>query len=155
ERLDLAALVGAARQHDDGHRRSLLAQPADDLEAVEPWQSKIEDDDVRRVAPHRLQSRIAILDLDDLVALGRQAGAKETPDRRLVVYHQHAQRGTRGHQSPTVLITAASCRGTGSVTVKTAPGRSSRLPASMRPPIASTKPRQMASPRPVLARRRS
>src|SRR5437868_5476884 len=35
EGLDLAALVGAAGEHDDGHRRSLLAQPPDDLEPVE------------------------------------------------------------------------------------------------------------------------
>src|SRR6266481_3585072 len=44
---------------------------------------------------------------------------------------------------------------TGRVMVKTAPARSSRLPATTVPPIASTKPRQMARPSPVPARCRS
>ena len=39
--------------------------------------------------------------------------------------------------------------------VNTAPGRSVRLAAAIVPPSASTKPRQIASPRPVPARRRS
>ena len=42
--------------------------------------------------------------------------------------------------------------GIGSLIEKTAPGRSVRLPAAMVPCIASTKPREMASPRPVPAR---
>ena len=42
--------------------------------------------------------------------------------------------------------------GSGMLMVKTAPGRSVRLPAAIVPPIASTKPRHIARPSPVPAR---
>ena len=154
EGLDLAALIGAAGKHDDGHRRALLAQPADDLEAIDARQAEIEDDHVGGTAAHGLQRGLAILDLDDLMALRREAGPEEAPDRGLVIDHQHAQRRAGGHHGAASAIGGPS-RGTGNIKVKTAPGRSVRLPASICPPIASTKPRQMASPSPVPTRRRS
>ena len=47
---------------------------------------------------------------------------------------------------------AARRPGTGSVIVNTAPGRSVRFAAVIVPPMASTKPREIASPSPVPAR---
>ena len=108
-----------------------------------------------RLLPHRIQRRLAGRGLDHHVALAAKTGAQEAQDRRFVIDHEDAERaGACGHSNG--LFQPARRRpDTGSVMVNTAPERSVRLVAVMVPCIASTKPRQIARPSPVPARRRS
>ena len=88
---------------------------------------------------------------EDFVALAGQAHAQQFADRRLVVDHQDPERGG-AHAAVSNWL---GCAGIGSLMVNAAPVRSVRLVAVIVPFMASTKPREIASPRPVPARTRS
>src|SRR5262249_34076558 len=91
---------------------------------------------------------------NDLVALGAKAGTQEASDGRLVVNHEHTQGRGAAHW-PIAASTGRASVATGKINVKIAPDRSRRFSASIEPPIASIKPRQIATPNPVPARCRS
>lgn len=90
EGADLAALVGAAGQHDDRQCRAAPAQLPDDFEAVDVRQGQIEDEDVDRALAKGSEGAPAVLAFGYQVTLGREAGAEEAADGRLVVDHQNA-----------------------------------------------------------------
>src|SRR6185437_7066800 len=92
ESLDLAGLVGPARQHDDGEGRALFPHLTDDRQAIGARQAEVEDHDVDGVAPQHGEGSLAVRCFEQLIALRRQAGAKEAQDLRLVVDCQDAQR---------------------------------------------------------------
>src|SRR5689334_4832942 len=98
-----------------------------------------------------LQRSSPVLGLDDLIPICCQAGSQKAADCRLVVDNENFQRsGVADHAA--ISVVAARSAATGKLIVNTAPDRSARLPATIMPPMASTKPRQIASPRPVPAR---
>ena len=146
QRFDLGGLVAAAREHDNGHVFALSPDFAQEIEPLHVRQPEIEDDEIGRLC-HQLERRLGIWRVDGLVALRAQSHAQQFADWRLVVDDQHSE-GRSGHAA---VSRCSAGLGTGSVTVKTAPGRSERLPATMVPPMASTKPREIASPSPVPA----
>src|SRR5262249_44492640 len=115
---------------------------------------EIEDDNVDAILGERRERFLARLGFESQIALRVQAGAQETPDRRLIVDDKDA-RGKRPGRHAVCSSGARAVSGMGSAIRNTAPLRSLRLPAAMVPPIASTKPRQMARPNPVPARCRS
>ncbi len=147
EGLHLGGLVAAAREHHDRHALVLAAQQAQELEPLHVRQAEIEDDQVR-LARRELERRLAVRRLEDLVALRAQPHPQQLADRRLVIDDQDAEWGG-AHAALSTFLTAA---GTGSVIVNTAPDRSVRFAAVMVPCMASTKPREIASPSPVPAR---
>ena len=154
QRLHLCGLVAATGQDDDRHCRANVADPPDYLKSIDVRQTKIEHHDIGPFAPHGIQRLLAILRLKHHVALAAKAGAQKAQYRRLIIDNEHPEWASAfGHRM------ASSSRpvltGTGSMMVNTAPVRSVRLAAVMVPCNASMKPRQMASPRPVPARRRS
>ncbi len=146
ERRYLARLVAAAREHDD---RDVFVAPADHpkkLDALDVRKAEVEDDQVG-VLVQQLEPGFAVGGLQDVMPLRAQPHTQELADGRLIVDDQHTER-RGGHAA------VSSCRGsagTGSVIVKTAPLRSVRLAALTVPCMASTKPREMARPRPVPA----
>ena len=144
---DLASLIAATGEHHD--RQALLAvtYPAQELQSVNIGEAKIEDDEIWFLG-QQLERRLAIGRVQHIIALGREPHPQELADRRLVVDHQDFDpSGTHS-----VVSTNSPCAGTGSLIVKTAPVRSARLAAPIVPSIASTNPREIASPRPVPAR---
>ena len=147
ERLDFAGLVAAAGQDHDGNGLVAGANGPQQLVALHIRQAEIENDQIRRLA-EQLERGLAIGRFDNLIALRGQSHAQELADRRLVVDHQHAKR-CGGHAA-----TSSRCRsrGIGRLIVNTAPVRSVRFAATMVPCMASTKPREIASPSPVPAR---
>src|SRR4029450_14073924 len=84
----------------------------------------------------------------DFVALRAQPHSQQLADRRLVVDHEALERGS----AHAAVSNCAARYGTGSLITKAAPVRSVRLAALMVPCMASTKPRERASPSPVPAR---
>src|SRR5262249_37606428 len=97
---------------------------------------------------HQLERGLAVRRLEDLVALGGEAHAQELADGRLIVDHQHLDRGGAHAAVSSGLASAA----TGSRMGNTAPPRPVRVAAVMVPGIASMNPREIASPSPVPAR---
>src|SRR5262249_30179457 len=110
-------------------------------------QAKIEDDEVGLLREQR-QRGLAVRRIEDLVTLRAQPHAQQLADRRLVVDHQHLD-WSGAHAAVSSTLTSA---GAGRRIENTAPRRSTRLAASIVPCIASTKPREIASPSPVPAR---
>src|SRR5262249_45965422 len=139
--------LAPARQHDDRHALVLLPHPPQQLEAVDVRQAEIEDDQVR-LLPDQLERDLAARGIEDVVALGGEDEAQELADARLVVAHQHLERGC----AAAAVSSLGAAAGLGNRAVNTAPLRSARLAAAMVPCSASTKPREIASPRPVPAR---
>src|SRR5581483_2485181 len=125
------------------------ANGVQEVMALHVWQAEIENDEIRRLR-EQFERRFAVLRFDDLIALCGQARAQEPPNGRFVVDDQHLER--RGAH-------AASNRcgefGMGKMIVKMAPLRSRRFAPTIVPCMASTKPREIASPNPVPARTRS
>src|SRR5712675_1804105 len=91
---------------------------------------------------------LAVRGFEHVVALRAQPHPQQFSDRRLVVDDQNLD-WSGGHAA---VSSASRAAGIGSRMVNTAPLRSVRLAAEIMPCIASTKPREMASPRPVPAR---
>ena len=147
ERLHLAGLVAAARQHHDRHALVAAADHAQQFVALDVRQAEIEDDQ-RRPFGQLFKRHLAVGGFKNLIALRAQSHAQQFADRRLVIDDQDLD-GGRVHAAVSSLSAAA---GTGKRMVSTAPLRSARLAAEIVPCIASTKPREMASPRPVPGR---
>src|SRR5262249_25337449 len=140
-------LLASAREHDDRHALAALAQRAQQIEARHVGQAEVEDDQVRALR-HKLERRLSVRRLEHLIALRAEPHTQELADRRLVVDYQDPQR-RRVHAALSSFWPAA---GTGSEIVNAAPARSVRFAAVTVPCIASTKPREIASPSPVPAR---
>lgn len=143
-----------AGKHDDRRLVAGAAQRADDVEAVKIGQAEVEDDDFGLLRLDRRQSVLAVRRIEHLEAVGAEACAQHAPDRRFVVDHQYGCFVGPAHAAGSGVARAA-LADIGSSTVKIAPDRSGRLAAVIVPPIASTKPRQIARPSPVPARWRS
>ena len=150
ERLDLADLVAAARQHHDRDGLVARAHHPQQFQALHVRQSKIENDEIG-ILRQQLERGLAVRRLQDVVALRAQAHAQQFADGRLVIDHENLERG-RAHAAVSSCLVAG---GTGNLIVKTAPGRSGRFAAVIVPCMASTKPREIARPSPVPARTRS
>ena len=101
-----------------------------------------------RLLAHVIEGSPAVRCFDHAIALGTQSHPQQLSDRRLVVDDEHAERG-RVHAA---VSSRSAPTGTDRRMVNTAPGRSLRLAAVIVPCIASMKPREIASPRPVPAR---
>src|SRR5262249_13303423 len=84
ERGDLRALATPDREHDDGHPRA-LPDLADEIEAVGIGQTKMEDDEIRRLGAERWAGGGGVVRLDDAIALDAEARAQDPADRGLVV----------------------------------------------------------------------
>ncbi len=94
QRLDLDALIAAAREHDNGHAR-LLANDRDQVKAVHVRQAEIEDHQIRPLAAKEVERALGGLGLDDLIVLRRQLALEETPDGWLVIDHENGRRVLR------------------------------------------------------------
>ena len=124
-----------------------LAQAPDHLEA-RPCPGRPRSSTTRSTGLRRRQSSAGSPSSASitLIALRRQAGAQEAPDRRLVVDDQDAQRS--GRRSCGLRARAAVRRQRQGDGENRAASDRVRLAAVIVPPMASTKPRQMARPRP-------
>ena len=147
ERLHLARLIAAARQHHDRDAVVAAANHAQQFMALDVGQAEIENDE-RRILRQQFERDLAVGGFQDLVALGSQPHPQQFADRRLVVDDQDLD--LRGAHA--AVSSALDAAGIGSRMVNTAPLRSVRLAARMVPCMASTKPREIASPRPVPGR---
>ena len=116
ERLDLADLVAAARQHHDRDALVARADHPQQFEALHIGQSKIENDQIG-ILRQQLERGLAVRRLQDFVALRAQAHAQQLADGRLVIDHQNLERG-RAHAAVSSCLVAG---GIGSLIVKTAP----------------------------------
>src|SRR5579872_5245155 len=97
-----------------------------------------------------VECRSSVFSFQYLKSLGRQARAQKTANGGFVIDHKNVLQCGAGIHA-TFSRSTVSPAGTGKLMVKMAPLRSVRLPATIEPPIASTNPRQIASPRPVPA----
>ena len=86
---DLVDLLGLGGQHDD-RDRAAAAQPAADLEPVDPRQHQVEHDEVERLLVEALERLAAVGGLDDVVALLAQRIGEQRLDRLLIVDEQDA-----------------------------------------------------------------
>src|SRR6185312_157929 len=143
ERFHLVFFVRAAGQYQD--RQSVVASPQrpDHLQAAYIGQAEIENDQIGAGSLDFSERAAPIRRFGHLEPLRAQAGAQKPADRRLVIDDEDGCR-VRAHG----LASSLPASGTGRVTVKTPPCPPGRLAASTVPAIASTKPRQMARPRP-------
>ena len=82
-------LVGARREHEDGHGAHGLDAAAH-LEAVEAGEHDVEHDEVGVVPLERRDGTGAVVGLLDDEALGPQAVADGLVDHRLVLHHEDA-----------------------------------------------------------------
>ncbi len=147
ERLNFSGLITAARQH---HDRNAVVAPADHAQqfmALDIGKAEIENDE-GRILDQQFERGLAVGGFQDLVALGAQSHPQQFADRRLIVDDKDLDR--RGAHA--AVSSASDAAGIGSLMVSTAPFRSMRLVAEIVPCIASTKPRDIASPRPVPGR---
>src|SRR5882757_10713714 len=110
-------------------------------------QAEIENDQCGLLG-QQFERDLAVGGFQYLVTLRAQPHSQQFADRRLIVDDQDLDR--RGvHAAVSSAVDAA---GIGSRMVSTAPLRSARFAAEIVPSIASTKPREIASPRPVPGR---
>ena len=117
------------------------------LKPLHVGEAEVEDHEIRLVG-HELEGGLGVRGIHGLIALGLEPHAQQFADRRLVVDHKNLE----GRCAHAAVSSRAAGLGTGSAMVNTAPGRSARLAAVIVPPMASMKPREMASPSPVPAR---
>jgi hypothetical protein len=137
ERLDLDGVLALRREHDDRQRGVERAHAPDDLEAVDSGQSEVEQHEIEGAVRNALQCVLAGEHRGDGIVLSFQRDAQGAQHDRLVVDEQDQR-----------ALHAA----IGSSTMKVAPPPGVGSTCSL-PPCASTKPRLMARPRPVPARR--
>src|SRR5262249_50340564 len=120
---------------------------AQQLEALHVGEPEIENDQVG-IARQQIERCLAIRRFQDLVALRAQSHAQQLTDGRLVIHDQNFE-GSSAHAA---VSSCALPGGIGSLIANMAPVRSVRFAAVMVPCMASTKPREIASPNPVPAR---
>src|ERR1700719_2349788 len=153
ERFDLGAFLFPARKNNDRQSRAALPYAFDDVETIHVGQTEVEDKEIGGARTDHIECGARVGGGGGDIPLAFQARAQKANDRRLVVDDENAQRSrARRHGSVPGGVAAADA---GSVVVKTAPFRAARFAAVILPPMASTKPRQIASPSPVPARWRS
>ena len=92
ESLDPVPHLVPRGQHQDAQLVPRRPQPAADLEAIDPGQHDVEDDEVGKVLARLLEALLAGGRLDDAVPLVGQAAADDGPDLRVVVDDQDASR---------------------------------------------------------------
>src|SRR5262249_42297183 len=122
----------AHRQDDDRNRRP-PAQPTDHVDAVDAGQPEVEHHDVGMMMTGELQRLLAVGCKVDFVPARAEVDRQRAQDLRLVVDDE-----TSAHA-----CVAAGMR----ITIVTPPPGVSSI--SISPPMASTKPRATASPRPT------
>src|ERR1700716_2224506 len=147
ERLDFSSLIAATRQHNN---RDAVVAPADHAQqfmALDIRQAEIENDECG-LLDQQFERDLAVGGFQDLVTLGAQTHPQQLADRRLILEDEDLY--PRG--APAAVSSAAAAAGIGNLMVNTAPLRSARFAAEIVPCIASTKPREIASPRPVPGR---
>ena len=107
------------------------------------------------VCPRTMSSAVQVIGggRDD-IALALQARLQKAKNWRFIIDDKNPKR-TRCWRHGRASVASLFLTGIGSLMVKTAPDRSIRLAAVIEPPMASTKPRQIARPSPVPARCRS
>src|ERR1700681_3700934 len=115
--------------------------------ALDIRQAEIENDQ-RGLLGQQFERSLAVGGFQNFVALGAEPHPQQLADRRLIVDDQDLDR--RGVHA--AVSSAADAAGIGSLMVSTAPLRSVRFAAEIVPCIASTKPREIASPSPVPGR---
>ena len=103
-----------------------------------------ENDNVRMVLQQH-ECRLAVRCFDHLVALRGQPHPKQLADGRFIVNNEDLER-CGGHAA---VSKRRGSSGIGRQIVNTAPLRSGRLAATIVPCMASTKPREIARPRPA------
>jgi hypothetical protein len=79
--------VAAGGQHDDRDRRLAPDRPAD-LEAVQPREHDVEQDEVGRLGPEPIEARDTVGGARDFEAGGPKAEGRDLPDRRIVLDEQ-------------------------------------------------------------------
>src|SRR6476661_7537009 len=144
ERLHLAGFVAAAGKHDYWNLFIARADRSQQLVSLNIGQAEIENDQIRRLA-HELERRLAVTSLNDLIALRSQSHSQELANRWFVVDDKHLHGGSR-HATESSSRTLTEI---GNLIVNNAPERSPRFAATIVPFSASTKPREMARPKPV------
>ena len=147
ERLDFSRLIAAAREHHDRHAVVAPADHSQQFMALDIGKAEIENDQ-GGILGQQLKRNLAVGGLQDLVTLRGQPHPQQLADWRLIVDHQDLDRRA-GHAA---VSSASDAAGIGNRMVSTAPLRSRRLAAEIVPCMASTKPREIASPSPVPGR---
>jgi hypothetical protein len=89
---DTAVHLRARREHQHGHRVGAGAQPAADLEAVDPGHQHIQDDRVRSRRAHSTQRHLAVLRELDVVSLELEGPPQRLANGALVVHDQDLHR---------------------------------------------------------------
>src|ERR1019366_877557 len=151
ERRDLGAFVVPARQDDDRQCFAAIPDLSDNIEAIHVGQAEIKDDEIGGVFADHVERGAGAGGGRDDIALALQARAQKAKNCRLGINDENTER-TRAWRHGKASAESRGVTGTGSLMVKTAPGRSIRLAATIEPRMASTKPRQIARPCPVPAR---
>src|SRR5271165_2216247 len=90
QRLDLAALLAANREHDDRDLRN-FAELAAQLDAVHVRHSEVGDHQVGDEVLHDFERGFTVVGHANLIALGAEAGAQDPRNLRLVVDNQYVQ----------------------------------------------------------------
>ena len=101
--------LGAERGQHDHRDVAAGAQPAADLETVDPGQHQVEDHQVGRVVAHQRGDGLAVAGLVDLVTGRAQVGDHDLAHGRVVIDHQHP-----GHRTSPQLSARSSARPPGS-----------------------------------------
>src|SRR4051812_7493367 len=142
ERADLLALVADRAQHDD-RQAAPAADLLADLEAAAVGEDEVEDHDVGRADRDGVERLLLRRGLRDPEARAAQHDPQAAEDLGLVVDDEDVG-AALGHAG-------ASGRPAGRLTAKLAPCPLTGRCRSSRPPLASTNPRLIASPRPAPA----
>ena len=150
ERLDLLRLAIARGEHDHRRRRE-LADVAQHLLAVAVGQAEVEDDEIGRAGRRQPQGLSAGLGRLHLKTGGGERDGEKPLNLRLIVDHQNA-RACHAAGLDAIGVGWA----TGSRTTNRVPRlRTAGLCATIVPPMASTRRREIERPRPVPALRPS
>src|SRR4051794_10603663 len=142
ERADLLALVADRAEHDD-REGAPAAHLLADLDTAAVGQDEVEDHDVGRAHGDGVEGLPLRRGLRDLETRGAQDDPQAAEDLGLVVDDEDVRAALRH--------AGASGREAGRLTAKLAPCPSTGRCSSSRPPLASTNPRLIASPRPAPA----
>jgi hypothetical protein len=110
ERLNLAGLVAATRQHHDRYAVVAAANHAQELVALNVRQAEVEDDQ-RRALREQVERHLAVARLQNVVALRVQPHPQQFADRRLVVDHQNLDRGALMRRYPVASFPRGSAGG--------------------------------------------
>jgi hypothetical protein len=87
------------REHDDRQVRAVVLEPLQNLDAVEPGELQVEDDDVRPVGASPFEGRRTVVGGGHLETISREDGFHEAASGLVVIDDQEPRRagGWRGH----------------------------------------------------------